>query len=80
MLESEIINDQLLLYFIAVKRQPFLIPGFLDTGEFVVLKDFAVHITVHDSITSLDPDGDKKRGLLMLQQLVESEAEDVIEG
>jgi hypothetical protein len=80
MLEGETIHDPLLLYFIAIKRQPFLISGFLDTGEFVLLKDFAAHMAVHDSISALDPDGDKERGLLMLQQLVDSEAEDVIEG
>jgi hypothetical protein len=38
MLGGDTIHDPLLLYFIAVKRQPFLISGFLDTGEFVVLK------------------------------------------
>ena len=38
MLEGQTIHDPLLLYFIAVKRQPFLISGFFDTGEFVLFK------------------------------------------
>ena len=41
MLEGDPIHDPLLIYFIAITRQPFLISGFLDTGEFVLLKDFA---------------------------------------
>nr|MDO8110849.1 hypothetical protein [Candidatus Sigynarchaeota archaeon] len=75
---TQSIKNALMLHFMLVKRQPFVIAGFLDTAEFAVLKDFVPHCVVHDS---LDKAGmGKKDGSMMLAQLVESEAEDLVEG
>ncbi|HME54451.1 MAG TPA: hypothetical protein VKM55_19725 [Candidatus Lokiarchaeia archaeon] len=67
-----------MLHFILVKRQPFVISGFLDSAEFWVFKDFVPHCAIHDT---LDKAGMVKQdGTAMLAQLLDSEAEDIVEG
>jgi len=68
----------LLLHFMLVKRQPFIISGFLDSVEFTAFKDFVPHCAIHDA---LDKAGmGKQDGTAMLAQFLDSEAEDIVEG
>jgi len=68
----------LAFHFMMVKRQPFVISGFLDSSEFATLKDFMPHCAIHDT---LDKAGmGKQDGTAMLAQLLDSEAEDIVEG
>ena len=67
-----------MLHFMLVKRQPFIIAGFLDSAEFATLKDFMPHCVVHGTLNKAGMG--KKDGSMMLAQLVESECEDIVEG
>ncbi|MFX0101644.1 MAG: hypothetical protein ACFFCS_18920 [Candidatus Hodarchaeota archaeon] len=80
MLEADSLKDPLLLHFLFVKRQPFVISGFLDSDEFSVFKDYVPQCNVNTSMNPFDEGGDKEEGIELLSQLLESETEDVIEG
>ncbi|HME53282.1 MAG TPA: hypothetical protein VKM55_13755 [Candidatus Lokiarchaeia archaeon] len=78
MIDGSIKHNPLFLYFTLVKRQPFVLSGFLDSTEFAAFKDFMPHCAIHNS---LDKAGmGKLDGTAMLAQLLDSEAEDVVEG
>ncbi|MHA1683766.1 MAG: hypothetical protein ACTSUE_22700, partial [Promethearchaeota archaeon] len=80
MLEGKNLKEPLMLHFLFVKRQPFIISGFLDAGEFNVLKDYVSECTIHESIhvDGFDDDFDDEGEFLL--QLYDSESEDLIEG
>ncbi|MHA1697945.1 MAG: hypothetical protein ACTSWN_03790 [Promethearchaeota archaeon] len=80
MLEKQNLKNPLILHFLFVKRQPFLISGFLDTDEFQLFKDFVPHCVVHESLYPVDFDIDDEEGIDILAQLMDSESEDLIEG